>query len=119
MGCESIIEEDDNVSSQPDTVHNYIGMTRTTLHNRMLTHLKNRDSRMTSSPLYRHDSTVHNNDIQVYRCTKIASESKLVRLNCNEAIRIERQNESYSMNERNEGGRGGLVRISATRVSSS
>ena len=83
------------------------------------TALKCRDSRMTSSPLYRHDSTVHNNDIQVYRCTKIASESKLVRLNCNEAIRIERQNESYSMNERNKGGRGGLVRISATRVSSS
>ena len=83
------------------------------------TALKCRDSRMTSSPLYRHDSTVHDNDIQVYRCTKIASEFKLVRLNCNEAIRIERQNESYSMNERNEGGRGGLVRISATRVSSS
>ena len=46
----------------------------------------------------------------------VAPEKKIVRLHCNEALNIEKQDPSFSMNDRMEGGRGGLVRISATRV---
>ena len=43
-------------------------------------------------------------------------ERKIVRLNCLEAIRIERQPSNLLRNDRMEKGRGGVVRITATRV---
>ena len=68
-------------------------------------------------PLYRHDCYYHEGVPQRYITEIIASESKIVKLNCLEGVLIEKQSGPLSMNERNEQGRGGLVRISATRVS--
>ena len=44
----------------------YIGMTRSTVHSRMLGHLKDQKSKKTSSPMYRHDLDRHNGDPQKY-----------------------------------------------------
>ena len=95
----------------------YIGMTRTTVHNRMVYHLRDRDSKLSSSSLYRHDQDVHGGEKQTYRTEIIGSEKKIVRLNCLEGINIEKQPSNLLMNGRNERGRGGIVRITATRVS--
>ena len=108
---------DDTRSQSYDNVtHNYVGMIRCSLHNRMMTHLKGQIAKSSKSPLYRHDVKCHEGVTQQYHCTVLATESKIVRLSCNEALRIERQNPQYTMNERNEGGRGGIVRLTATRV---
>ena len=96
----------------------YIGMTRTTLHNRMLGHTKDHRSKCNKSPLYRHDRDCHNDMTQSYTMRKIGTEKKIVRLACLEALEIERQPENLIMNEKNEQGRGGLVRISALRTAS-
>ena len=66
--------------------------------------------------LYRHDVTVHGGEPQKYFATMVAPEKKIVRLHCNKALNIEKQDPFFSTNDRMEGGRGGLVRISATRV---
>ena len=55
---------------------------------------------------------------QTYTMRKIGSEKKIVRLACLEALEIERQPENLIMNEKNEQGRGGLVKISALRTAS-
>ena len=47
--CEVLVEDDRETSS-------YIGMTRTTLHNRMLGHLKDQHYKKSISPLHRHDT---------------------------------------------------------------
>ena len=90
----------------------YIGMTRTTLHNRMLSHLKTQQSKCNKSPLYRHDRDSHNGQKQKYVMYKIGSEKKIVRLACLEALEIEKQPSNLLLNERNERGRGGVVRFS-------
>ena len=92
-------------------------MTRTTAHNRMLSHLKDRDRGKQSSPMYRHDRDKHDSSKQEYTMEILASEKKIVRLSCLEGILIEKQPSHTLINERNEKGRGGIVRISATRVS--
>ena len=61
---------------------------------------------------------MHGGEKQVYSTEIIGSEKKIVRLNCLEGINIEQQPNNLLMNGRNEGGRGGIVRITATRVSS-
>ena len=94
----------------------YIGMTRTLVHNRMMSHLKTQRQKKTSCPLYRHDVKSHQGIPQRYTTEILASEKKLVRLNCLEGIKIERQPDNLLLNDRNERGRGGLVRITATRL---
>ena len=59
----------------------------------------------------------HNGIPQRYITEIVASESKIVKLNCLEGIMIEKQDSPLLLNERNEQGRGGVVRISANRVS--
>ena len=89
-------------------------MTRTTVHNRMLAHLKNQKAMKESNPLWRHDREKHGGQHQNYVTSIVAKEKKIVRLNCLEAIHIEKQPQALSMNARQEHGRGGVVRISAT-----
>ena len=91
-------------------------MTRTSVHNRMMSHLKTQRQKKTSCPLYRHDVKSHQGIPQRYTTEILASEKKLVRLNCLEGIKIERQPDHLLLNDRNEKGRGGLVRITATRL---
>ena len=70
------------------------------------------------SPMHRHDRDMHHGIMQRYSMRKIGSEKKLLRLSCLEALEIEKQPPSLSLNKRNEQGRGGVVRISALRISS-
>ena len=94
----------------------YTGRTRTTIHARMLGHLRDQRSKSSKSPMHRHDTDKHNGVPQKYVTDIIGRERKLVRLNCLEAIHIEKQPSHLSMNARQEEGRGGIVPISATRV---
>ena len=91
-------------------------MTRTTVHARMLSHLKDQRSRLNKSPIFRHDSNKHNNIPQKYESEIIGKEQKIVCLNCLEALHIERIPPPLSINARQEGGRGGIVRITARRT---
>ena len=93
-----------------------IGLTRSSIHARMLDHLKGQKSKSMGNPLYRHDLQVHDGIAQQYVCTPIVSEKKIVRLHVNEALHIEKQNREASLNDKMECGRGGIVRITATRV---
>ena len=110
LSCLEIIPEDES--------ERYIGMTRTSVHNRMLAHLTAQRQKKTSSALHRHDVKQHQGIPQKYVTDILASEKKIVKLNCLEAIKIERQPSHLLMNDRNEKGRGGVVRITATRLSS-
>ena len=91
-------------------------MTQCSLYSRMMAHLKGQSAMSSNSLLYRHDMKCHGGVTQKYHCTILVTETKIVCHNCNEALRIEKQNLMYTMNERNEGGRGGVVRLTATRV---
>ena len=110
--CETYI----STSQNPRNVYNYIGMTRSSLHSRMLDHLKGQKGKKNTSPLYRHDRDCHNGEPQKYVTTVDASEKKILKLHCNEALRIEKQDPALRINERQEGGRGLIVRIAASRV---
>ena len=91
-------------------------MTRTFLHNRILARLKGQRRKANSNPLHRHDVEVHQGAVQAYTSTFLATKSKIVRLQCNESLHIEKQNTELSMNKRNENGGGGVIRLTATRV---
>ena len=97
--------------------HNYVGLTRTTVHNRMEQHIKAQQQKLSSSAMYRHDCDVHNGVAQSYSTKIIAKEKRIVRLYCSEALHIERQDRQLSINVKMEGGRtnSGVVRIRATR----
>ena len=56
-------------------------------------------------------------DTQLYRTRILTSEKNLLPLCISEGIYIEKQNENHRMNERNENGRGGLIRLTANRIS--
>ena len=111
-----VMTDDTRNPSYDNEAHNYVGMMRCSLHSRMMAHLKGQGTMSTKSPLYRHDVKCYGGVAQNYNCTILATEAKIVCLNCNKALRIEQQNPQYTMNERNEGGRGGIVRLPATRV---
>ena len=82
----------------------------------MLGHLSDQQSKCSKSPLFRHDRDCHNGVKQTYTMRKIGSERKIVRLACLEALEIEKQPDNLIINEKNEQGRGGLVRIQALRT---
>ena len=67
--------------------------------------------------LYRHDVRHYNGERQKYETTIVASEKKILKLSCLEAVHIEKHPDINLMNERNERGRGGVVRITAARMS--
>ena len=102
---------------EPEKSVRYIGMMQTSVHCRMASHLKDRAAKKQSCPLYRHDTDYHNGEVMRYTTSILSSEKKIVRLNCTEAITIEKQPQNLLLNERNKGGCGGIVRITATRVS--
>ena len=109
---DSEISKKDKESVKPS----YVGLTRTSVHSRMLAHKANHLSKHSSNPMHRHDLDKHNGNIQEYTCQIIGRERKLIRLYNREALEIENLNEKQRINERQEGGRGGMVRITASRV---
>ena len=106
------------VSRKPGArqTHNYIGMIRTSCHWRMKGHLQGQKAKHESNALHRHDVDHHNGEVQKYRTRILHSERNLLPLCLMEEIFIENQNPQLRMNDRNEAGRGNLVRIIATRV---
>ena len=95
--------------------HNYIGMTYTSLHCRMLAHRKGQRRRTRSNPLHRHDGDHHQGEPQSYTARILTREQKLLPLNVIESLYIEAQAPNTTMNKKNEHGRGKLVRMQATR----
>ena len=71
--------------------HHYIGITRTTLYNRFLGHLKGQQSKCSKSPLFRHDRECHESEKQQYVMYDIESEKRIVRLSCLQALEIKRK----------------------------
>ena len=96
----------------------YVGVTRTTVHNRMESHLVSQKYKHNHSPMWRHDLDAHEGTHQEYVCTIIGNERKIVRLYMREAIEIEKLNFGQKLNDRDERGRGGIVRITAQRQTS-
>ena len=74
----------------PEKCVRYVGMTRTTIHCRMESHLRDRNAKKQSCPLFRHDTDCHNGEHMSYSASILSSEKKIVRLNCTEAITIEK-----------------------------
>ena len=95
-------------------IHNYIGISTTSVHNRMLSHLQTQDSCNLKGPLARHDKHHHGGEKQQYKTKILHSHRKVLSLNLLEGLVIEKMDPQ--LNERNECGRGGLVRLMATRV---
>ena len=119
--CQTPIDPENKVSKHsgkiPGTqgrVHN-VGSTMTSLHNRMLSHLEGRKYKRKSSPLYRHDCDTHNEEPQTYIAHIIGKDRTVFPLRLLEGLYIEAQPPGTSLNERNENGRGSLVRLTATR----
>ena len=94
---------------------NYIGMTRTSVHWRMVSYLQGQKSKSPSNPLYRHDQDCHNGEVQQYVTRVLTSERNLLPLAIIEGLFIEQQYPGSSLNEKNEQGRGALVRLIASR----
>ena len=116
--CQDILEtEEPRDSRQPggQPGHNYVGMTRTSVHCRMKDHLKGQRSKASSNPLHRHDVEHHQGDPQKYSMRILGREQRILPLSVLEGLYIESQIKGTSMNEKNERGRGGLVRLVATR----
>lgn len=95
----------------------YIGMTRTSVDNRMLGHLKYQSVKLVKCPLYGHDCESHNGVPQQYLTDIITSEKIIVGLNRFEGLHIQRNNGPVSLNERNKRERERMMEITATRVS--
>ena len=100
------------------TKPSYIGLTRTTVHNRMNAHLQSRKNKNNSSPMWRHDREAHEGNPQEYSCLVVGHEKKIVRLYNREALEIESLTGEQKLNDREECGRGGIVRITAHRHTS-
>ena len=115
--CNIVIESDKTVSKKEAeaTKPTYVGCTRTSLHNRMQSHLKSQKSKQMSNPMHRHDLSHHDGNVQKYICKLVGTERKIVRLYTKEALEIENIDEKHKMNKKEEFGRGGLVRITAHR----
>ena len=100
-------------SNQPGGEHrpNYVGMTGTSMHARGLSHLKEISAKLKSNALYNHILTVHGGQIQTFTMRPMSSHRTTLGRYKMEAVTIEHQVRGTSMNQKTEGGRGGLVRI--------
>ena len=93
----------------------YLGMTATSLHNRMLSHLQDQRSKNSKSVMNLHDINCYEGVEQQYTMDIVTSERRLL-LQCRrEALLIEGQDPGLSINDKMEQGRGSIVRLAATR----
>ena len=81
----------------------------------MAGHLKGQKAKNSSVPLHRHDRDHHGGEPQEYLTRILGRERSLLPLNILGALYIEKQSPGTSINSRIEAGRGGLVRLVATR----
>ena len=119
QSCSEVIELEDGeqVSRQPggQKAPNYIGMSMTSAHCRMHDHLAGQRQKKENNPLNRHDRDSHQGVPQQYRTRILTRERNLLPLTIIEGLFIERQQSGTSFNDRNEYGRGSLVRFTASR----
>ena len=118
MTCNEDIDISMSTNRQPggQNAPNYIGMTRTSVHCRMLSHLQGQKGRMDSNPLHRHDRDKHDSIPQKYKTRILHCEQNILPLCISEALYIEKQINGSSLNEKEEMGRGGIVRLVASRA---
>ena len=90
-------------------------MTMTSAHCRMVDHLGGQRAKRENNPLDRHDREKHEGEPQNYITRLVGSEQRILPLTILEALYIEAQVPGTTMNDRNEYGRGQIVRISASR----
>ena len=91
-------------------------MTAGSLHARMNAHLTTQAAGDLGGPMARHDNEVHGGFPQMYQVCVVDRGRRLLMLATTEAMWIEKQHKEVSMNLRQEGGRGGIVRLTASRV---
>ena len=119
MTCqEAVIQEHGNqISRLPggQLGPNYIGMTATSAHCRMVAHLEGQLAKKEANPLFRHDRDHHGGQLQKYRMRILCREQRVLPLSIMEALYIESQSPGTTINEKNEYGRGKLFRIVASR----
>ena len=84
---------------------NYIGMTATSVHNRMLGHLAGQKAKNSKCPLWRHDEEAHAGQPQQYTTRVIRKERTLLPLSLTEALYIEKQSPGTTLNSKDERGR--------------
>ena len=94
---------------------NYIGMSGTSLHARAKSHMMAVAANNMSNALARHVTMKHNGIIQAFNMKVCSSHRTVMSHYKTEAIYIEHQIDGTSLNDRLEGGRGGLVRMD-TRI---
>ena len=111
----SSIQEKESRKPGCQARYNYLGMTRCSVHYRMISHLNGQKSKSSKNPLYRHDRDVNGGVIQSYTTRILQKEKNLLPLCITEGLYIEKQVKGTSLNDKNEFGRGSLVRLSATR----
>ena len=95
--------------------YQYIGMTRNSVHARMKNHLDGQKSKQSHNPLFRHDRDVHEGIPQKYTTRIMNTQMNILPLTVLEALYIEKQRNGTSINEKNEYGRGALIRLTAER----
>ena len=81
----------------------------------MQSHLQNQKSKSSSSPLWRHDQSKHQGEFQKYTARIVRKERNLLPLCIMEALYIEKQVVGTTLNDKNEYGRGKLIRIRVAR----
>ena len=80
----------------------YVGMTMTSVHNRMYGHLSGQKYKHTSNPLYRHDIEYHNGCPQKYTTRILARDRRILPVKITEGLYIEAQLKGTSMNDKNK-----------------
>ena len=78
-------------------------------------HLSGQRTKSKSNPLHRHDVEGHQGIPQQYSCRILASEQKQLPLNILEALYIEKQVAGSTLNDKNEYGRGEIIKLRAVR----
>ena len=96
------------------TAH-YLGMTACSVHNRMLSHREGHRRKDKDNPLHNHDIEQHGGEVQQYQADIVGGDRGLLHLSLREALLIEGQDPSQSLNSKMEQGRGKLIRIQAVR----
>ena len=119
--CNSCKAELDPMIKEQPTIpggiksQHYIGMTATSIHNRLISHIQGHKSKSKHSVMHRHDIDSHNGEIQTYSADCITTERQLLHLCMREALLIEGMDPILSINGKMEQGRGSLVRMAAMR----
>ena len=90
-------------------------MTRSSVHARMIDHIKGQKAKQSKNPLYRHDRDVHDGNPQLYTTRVMNCQKNILPLTVMEALYIEKQVRGTSLNEKNELGHGALIRLTAER----